>query len=128
MSNQHLLEEERTPRGRAEPGYRRTNPFGVNEDRDIELVGECKVRCECRIVWRHAHQLRSDFTHTGQASGNVLLPEHLRSELTGLLNEGRSDESAWRRRDPVLDDAQVDAAQESQDDVVAVHRLEGLPQ
>ena len=128
MSNQHLLEEERTARGRAEPRYRRTNPFGVNEDRDIELLRQCKVRCQCRIVRRHADELRSDLTHAGQAFRRVLLPEHLRSELTGLLNEGRSDEPAGGRRDPVLDDAQVGAAQESQDDVVAVHRLEGLPQ
>ena len=42
MSNQHLLEEERTARGRAEPRYRRTNPFGVNEDRDIELFASAK--------------------------------------------------------------------------------------
>ena len=94
----------------------------------IELLRQCKVRCQRRIVWRHAHELRSDLTHAGQASRSVLLPEHLRSEPTGRLNEGRSDEPVGRRCDPVLDDTQVGAAQESQDDVVAIHRLKGLPQ
>ena len=43
MSNQHILEEERTARSQAEPRYRRTKPFGVNEDRDIELLRQRKV-------------------------------------------------------------------------------------
>ena len=46
MSNQHLLEEVRAARGRAESRYRRTNPFGVNEHREIEFLRQCKVRCE----------------------------------------------------------------------------------
>lgn len=83
----------------------------------------CWKMCWCAIVRRNSAQLRRDLSQAAEVARCILPRQTFQIVLTGLQDEGRTDDAIRCRAHPLRHNVEIEATHEALDDIVTFHGL-----